>query len=217
MVKNVSGRVGRGTRYLLVDSTRWSGYRIRSLATNRAYRIPGSPRVIPAPDPGGSRYSGDQYSQLEISSASASAGRWTGVAVRISTSGQQAYVGICKTGHDESELILCKRMNGKWIRLGRTYRAAPLAEGTRLRLVALGSTIAFMENGVIRIAAGDRSLDDGLPGVLVNGAEIAGRLSVGTACFEAQLADGTQLPLCPPGRGGTEERIRRRPARTAIT
>jgi hypothetical protein len=134
--------------------------------------------------PAGSKYSDNQYSQLEIAAAPAAAAWWTGVAVRIRDGGQEAYVGICKTGHGKSELVLCKRMGGKWIRLGRTYRTAPLPDGTRLRLVALGSTIAFMENGVIRIAAGDKSLSDGMPGVMVNGAGIAGRLSVGPAGFE---------------------------------
>jgi hypothetical protein len=177
------------TRVFLVDVARRPGYKLRSLTENRAYRMPGSTRVIPAsavPHEGTSRGSNDQYSQLEITSAAAAATRWTGVAVRIGDGGQQAYVGICKICPGKSELTLGKRINGKWIRLGRTYRGAPLADGTRLRLVALGSTIAFMENDVIRIAAGDKSLPDGMPGVLVDGAEMAGKLSVGPGCFEAQ-------------------------------
>ena len=177
------------TRHSLVNLTRRPGYGLRSLAGNRAYRMPGSTRVIPAsavPHEGTSHVPDDQYSQLEISRAAAAAAQWTGVAVRVGDGGKQAYVGICKISPGKSELTLCKRMNGKWIRLGRTYRGDPLAEGTRLRLVALGSTIAFMENDVIRIAAADKSFPDGMPGVLVNGTEMAGRLSVGQGCFEAQ-------------------------------
>jgi hypothetical protein len=178
---------GAVTRNFLVNLTRRPGYKLGSLTKNRAYRIPDSARVIPAsavPHAGTGYDSSDQYSQLEITSAAAAAARWTGVAVRISDGGQTAYVGICKTGQSQSELILCKRMHGKWIRLGRTYHTAPLANGTRLRLVALGSTIAFMENGVIRIAAGDKSLSDGMPGILVNGTDIAGRPSAGPTGFE---------------------------------
>jgi len=51
-------------------------------------------------------------------------------------------------------------------------------------LVALGSTIAFMVNGVIRIGACDKSLPDGTPGVVVNGAGAAGELSAGSASPE---------------------------------
>jgi hypothetical protein len=192
LVKNAVGRAGGATRYVLVCLNR---------RPRRTYGLPDGTRIIPASavlgasngddasdNSGGalsaeSQYSGDQYSQLEITSATAAA-RWTGVAVRIREGGQQAYVGICKTGRGKSELVLCKRMRGKWIRLGRAYRAGPLADGTQLRLVALGSTIAFMENGVIRVAAGDKSLSGGVPGVMVNGAGTSGALSVGPACSE---------------------------------
>lgn len=161
---------------------------LADLAWHVPVRIPGSARIIPTE----SKYPGDQYSQLEIAAASAAAWRWAGVAVRIRDGGQEAYVGICKAGPGKSELMLCKRESGKWIRLGRTYRAAPLADGTRLRLVALGSTIALMENDFIRIAADDKSLPDGMPGVLVNGTETAGRLSVGPAGFEIHHLDVDQ-------------------------
>jgi hypothetical protein len=148
---------------------------------------------IDSVDPAGDKYPGDQHSQITIAPASTVSARWIGVAVRIRSGGQEAYVGICKTGHRKSKLVLCKRMHGKWIRLGRTYRTDPLADGTRLRLVALGSTIAFMENGIIRIASGDKSLSDGMPGVLVDGAETAGESSVGPACYEVhQLSEDSR-------------------------
>jgi len=201
VVKNAIGRVSGVTQYSLVKLKRRLGYQLRSVAMGHSHRIPDSARIIPLPAAGRAtnrhdadvaecECSSDQYAQLETASASSTAARWTGVAVRIRDGGQDAYVGIYKTDHGKSELILCKRIRGRWIRLGRTYGDAPLADGTRLRLVALGSTIAFMENGVIRVAAGDKSLSDGMPGVVVNGAETAGKVSVGPAYFEAhQLGD----------------------------
>jgi hypothetical protein len=143
-------------------------------------RIPGKTRIIPA----SSSAPADQFAELELTVNPVAPARWVGVAVRVRDGGQGAYVGICKTSHGKSELLLCKRIGGKWIRLGRAYRTAPFVDGTRLRLVALGPTIAFMENGVTRIAACDKSLPDGLPGVLVNGAQATGKFSAGPAFFE---------------------------------
>lgn len=206
-VKNATGRVGGVTRYLLSNVKHGPWHRPRSLATGHSYRIPDSVRMIPASavprasnshgaagaDPADTKRLGDQYSEIEVASASVAAARWTGIAVRISDDGQEAYVGICKTDRGKSKLILCKRTHGKWIRLSRTYRAGPLADGARLRLVALGSTIALMEDGVMRTAACDNSLCDGMPGVLVNGAEAAGKLSVGPACYEVHhLSDDSR-------------------------
>jgi hypothetical protein len=156
----------------------------------RSYGIPDSARVIPvsaaghATDSHGAGDSSDQYAELEVTSAPATGARWTGVAVRVRDDGQDAYVGICKTDHGRSMLMLCKRVRGKWIRLGQAYDTAPLAAGTRLRLVALGSTIAFSQNGVIAVAAGDKSLSGGTPGVMVSGIETAGEVSAGPAHFE---------------------------------
>jgi hypothetical protein len=192
------------TRYFLGNLKRRHVRWLRSLAAGRSYRIPGSARIIPAfaasyaanshgADTAATRYPADQYSEIEITAASAAAARWTGVAVRIRDGGQEAYVGICKTDHGKSDLMLCKRTRDKWIRLGRTYHAGRLADGTRLRLVALGSTISFMENGVIRVAAGDNGLSDGMPGVMINGVEAAGELSAGSAAYEVHhLSDDSR-------------------------
>lgn len=218
-VKNATSRVGEVARYLFLTLKRQPLHRPRSLATGHSYRIPSSVRIIPASmlprasishsaadnsrslcpaefygaDQADTKYSGDQYSQVEIVCASTAAARWTGVAVRIRDNGQAAYIGICKTDHGKSELTLCKCMDGKWIRLGQAYRTGPLADGTRLKLIALGSTIAFIENDVIRITAGDNSLSDGMPGIMVNGAEAAGKLSTGPACYEVHyLSDDSR-------------------------
>jgi hypothetical protein len=210
VVKNATGLVGNVARYFPGNLKSRHGYQLRSLTMSRSYKIPDSTRVIPASavpcvrngndrnddshGPGlaeidsadlvDANYLGNQYSQIEIASDSTATAQWTGVAVRIRDGGREAYVGICKTDHGKSELTLCKHMHGKWVRLGRTYRAGPLIDGTLLRLVALGSTIAFMENGVIRITTCDNSFYEGMPGVLVNGTEAAKKLSVGPACYE---------------------------------
>ena len=195
-VRHAIIRVSSVARYFLDNLKRRTGHPFRSLAMSRSYKILDSMKIIPENNSTGTaddKYPGDQYSQIEIDSASATAARWTGVAVRIGDSLQNAYVGICKTSHGTSKLILFKRMHCKWIQLSRTYHAGPFTDGTQLRLVALGSTIAFMENDIIRIAASDNSLSDGTPGVMVNGAETKGKSSVGSASCEVHhLSDDSR-------------------------
>ena len=197
VVKNAVGRVGRMKQYFLGNLKRHSGHWLVPLTTDRFRRIPDTARIIPASlasnghnaGSGAVKCPGDQYAQLEISAAAAAA-RWGGLAVRIRDDGAAAYVGVYKTDRRKSELMLCKRTGSKWIQLGRTYRAGPLLEAATLRLVALGSTIAFMENGFIRIAASDSSLSIGVPGIMVNGTEVVGEFSFGPARYEVcQLGD----------------------------
>ena len=182
---------------------------LRSLAGNRPYRIPDRAQIVPASAE--HQYPGDQYAQLEMATASPAGPQWTGVAVRIRDGGQDAYVGICKTSPGRSELTLCKRERGKLIRLGRTYRAGPVAEGTRLRLVALGSTIALTENGVIRIAAGDKSLSDGVPGVLVDTTGKTGRPSARRGPFRG-LPPGPRRPRHRHLQRHLSDQLRRPPS-----
>jgi hypothetical protein len=134
--------------------------------------------------------SSDQYAQIEITSTSVTATQWTGVAVRISEDGREAYIGVCKTHAGKSDLMIVKQRYGKWVQLGRTYRCRQLPGGTELRLVAAGSTIAFMVNSVIRIAAGDNSLFHGVPGIMINGAVEAGSMSAGPTSFEVYHVSG---------------------------
>ena len=102
-------------------------------------------------------YTTDQYSQIEISSAEVIGTQWAGVAVRIRDDGQDAYVGVCRRNKRRSVWTLFRLADGRWTKLGSSYNGGPLAAGTQLRLVAVGSTIAFMENGVQRVAAGDNT------------------------------------------------------------
>ena len=65
--------------------------------------------------------------------------------------------------------MLFKRLDGGWTRIGSTYASGPLAAGTQLKLMAVGNTLSFLENGVERIAVGDSSLTGGAPGIMAFG------------------------------------------------
>jgi Putative esterase len=140
-------------------------------------------------------YPSDQYSQIEISPTAILATQWAGVAVRIREGGRDAYVGVCKINNGKSELMIFKRMHGKWTRLASTDSSGQLPADTQLRLIVVGSTIVFMENGVIRISAGDNSLSGGVPGIMVNGSVEAGRLSAGPTGFEVHHVSNDSLGI----------------------
>ena len=89
--------------------------------------------------------------------------------MRVQNGGQNAYVGIYTWNNGSPELMLFKRSAGSWTQLGSTYNSGPLAAGTQLKLMVVGSTIAFMENGVERIAVSDTDLSGGAPGIMAYG------------------------------------------------
>ncbi len=95
-------------------------------------------------------YSSDQYSQVEVTSTQLTGSQWIGPAVRAQNGGQNAYVGAYYWNNGSPVLMLFKRSAGNWTQLGSTYSCGPLAAGTQLKLMVVGSTIAFMENGVER-------------------------------------------------------------------
>jgi hypothetical protein len=102
----------------------------------------------------------------------------------MQNNGQSAYLGIYSWSNGSPNLMLFLRNGSSWNQLGSTYNSGPLAAGTQLKLMVVGSTIAFMVNGVERIAVGDTSLTGGAPGILANGTGTAGNWSGGTAGFE---------------------------------
>ena len=132
----------------------------------------------------GESYTSDQYSQVEVTSTQLTGGQWIGPMVRAQTGGQNAYVGAYYWNNGSPDLTILRRSGGSWTQLGATYNCGPLAAGTQLKLMAVGSTIAFMENGVERIAAGDTSLSGGAPGIVSYGTGQADNWSGGTAGFE---------------------------------
>jgi hypothetical protein len=81
-------------------------------------------------------------------------------------------------------MMLFKRLGGGWTQLGSTYASGALAAGTQLKLMAVGNTLSFLENGVERIAVGDSSLTGGAPGIMAFGTPAADNWSGGTAGFE---------------------------------
>ena len=130
-------------------------------------------------------YSSNQYSQVGVTSAQLTGGQWIGPAVRLQEGGQNGYAGIYNWNNGSPELMLFKRTGGKWAQLGKSYSSGPLAAGTVLKLEAVGSTLAFLENGTERIAVYDPALTGGAPGLLISGTAKAGDWSGGTAGFAA--------------------------------
>lgn len=150
-------------------------------------------------DDGSVAFPGNQYSQIEIGSTEVIGTEWDGVAVRVRNGGQDAYVGVCKRNNRKTVLMLFKVIRGKWTKLDGSYISGPLAAGTKLRLVAVGSTIAFMENGTQRVAVGDSSLSGGVPGLMISIDAQENRWSSGMAGFEIQCLSTDRLGIATYG------------------
>jgi hypothetical protein len=131
-------------------------------------------------------FASDQYSQIEVGSKKLTAGQWIGAAVRVRNGGRDAFVGIYFSNGGQPELQLFKRSAGSWIQLG-TYRSGALPAGTQLRLVTVGSTIVFLENGQLRLSASDRSISDGAAGIMIYGTAAAGNWSGGDVSGAARF------------------------------
>ena len=107
--------------------------------------------------------------------------------MRAQGGGQNAYVGIYYWNSGNPELMLFERKAGNWLQIGNTYNCGPLAAGTQLKLMAVGSTIAFMQNGVERIAVGDTDLSGGAPGIIASGTGQVDNWSGGAAGFTVHI------------------------------
>ncbi len=126
-------------------------------------------------------FTSDQFSQVEVTSAQLTGGQWIGPAVRAQAGGQNAYVGFYYWNFGSPELMLFKRSGGGWAQIGAVYNSGPLAAGTQLELTAVGSTISFLENGIVVITATDSSITGGAPGIMAYGSAEAGNWSGGNA------------------------------------
>ena len=126
-------------------------------------------------------FASDQYSQVEVTSTQLTGGQWIGPAVRVQNGGQDAYLGMYFWNFGNPELVLYLRSAGSWTQLGSSYSSGPLAAGTQLELTAVGNTIAFLEDGVQRIAVSDSTLTGGAPGMMAFGYAEADNWSGGTA------------------------------------
>ena len=129
-------------------------------------------------------YSSNQYSQLEVTSTQLTGSQWIGPAVRTQNGGQNGYLGIYYWNNGNPELMLFMRSGGNWTQLGSTYSTGPLPAGTQLKLMIVGTTLSFLENGVERIIAYDNSFTGGAPGIIANGSAKADNWSAGSAGFE---------------------------------
>ena len=142
-------------------------------------------------------YSSDQFSQVEVTSTQLTGTQWIGPAVRMQGGGQNGYLGIYNWNNGSPELMLFMRSAGSWTQLGNAYSSGPLAAGTQLKLMVVGSTLSFLENGVEKIAAyDDGSWTGGAPGIMAAGTATADNWSGGSAGFEAHYlstdANGVQ-------------------------
>jgi len=131
-----------------------------------------------------SSFGGDQYSEVQVTSTQLTGAQWVGPAVRVQNGGQDGYVGLYSWNSGSPELQLFKRSGGSWTQLGSSYSIAPLTAGTKLRLMALGNSISFMENGVQRIGITDSSFSSGAPGIMAFDSATADNWSGGTASFQ---------------------------------
>ena len=132
-------------------------------------------------------YASDQASQVEVTSTQLTGGQWIGPAVRVQSGGQNAYVGMYAWNSGSPQLMLFVRNAGNWNQLG-TYNSGPLAAGTQLRLVAVGNTIALLQNGVQRIAVSDNTFTGGAPGIMAFGNATADNWSGQSTGFQVSLA-----------------------------
>ena len=114
-------------------------------------------------------YGSDQYSQVVLTSTQLTSGQWVGPTVRSQNGGQNTYVGIYFWSSAGPELELFKRSGGKFSQIGNSYPVAPLPAGTVLTVVAVGSQISFLENGIERITATDNTITGGNPGLMTYG------------------------------------------------
>jgi hypothetical protein len=134
-------------------------------------------------------YPSDQFSQVEVTSTPLSGDQWVGPAVRMQDCGQNMYLGIYFWNHGSPQLRLYKRSAGAWVQLGSSYSSGALAAGTTLRLVAAGSRISFLKNGVERIVVSDTSFTGGAPGIMAYGAATADKWTGGAAQSNGAATD----------------------------
>jgi Putative esterase len=142
----------------------------RSESSSGSYRIDAS-------------YSNDQYSEITVTSLPLSV--WVGASVRNQGSGN-LYAGIYYAYGGVPQLRLYKRVGGAWTQLGTSYDCGVLAAGTKLRVVVLGTTLAFLQDGVVRIAVSDTDISGGAPGIVIWGNDAVDDWAGGNSGFDAR-------------------------------
>ncbi|MGO9657006.1 MAG: putative Ig domain-containing protein [Acidimicrobiales bacterium] len=129
-------------------------------------------------------YNSNQYSEIQVTSTQLSGTEWIGASVRVQDGGQEGYVGIYYWNNGSPELEVFNRTGSTWDQIGPAFNCGPLPAGTTLKLMVVGSTLSFLENGVERSAGYDPTYTGGDPGIMVYGDGEVGTWSGGTAGFE---------------------------------
>jgi hypothetical protein len=132
----------------------------------------------------GESYSGDQFSQVTLTSAQLTGTEWIGPAVRAQDGGMTAYVGFYFWNSGSPELMLFERNQGNWNQLGSTVSTAPLQGGTQLGLTVVGNSLSFTENGTQVIGVSNSTLTGGSPGIIANGLAQVASWAGGDAGFQ---------------------------------
>jgi predicted transcriptional regulator len=114
-------------------------------------------------------YGSDQSSQIQLTSTQLTGGQWIGPAVRMQSAGQNAYLGMYFWNNGAPQLRLYKRSAGTWTQLGSSYNSGRLGSGTTLQVLAVGTRISLLQNGVERVVATDASVTGGAPGIIAFG------------------------------------------------
>ena len=138
-------------------------------SSSGSYRIDGS-------------YNNDQYSEITVTSNPLS--WWIGASVRNQANGN-LYLGIYYANGGTPQLRLFKRLDGVWTQLGASYDCGTLAAGTKLRVMALGARLAFLQDGVERIEVSDTDISGGAPGIMIWDTDALDNWAGGDAGFEA--------------------------------
>ena len=139
----------------------------------------------------GETYPSDQFSQIQVTSTALSGGQWVAAAVRLQNSGKNGYAGLYYWNFGSPELMLFKRSNSAWTQLGTAYNSGVLAAGTQLQIMAVGSTISLLQNGVTRVSVTDTSFTGGAPGIMAYGNSTADNWSGGSAGAATYTVGGT--------------------------
>jgi hypothetical protein len=134
-------------------------------------------------------YSADQYSQIETTSAPLRGGQWIGPAVRAQNRGRDLYLGRYFWSSGHPQLVLFKRVGGRWAQLGASRPIGPLSAGTRLRLSVVGTTLSLSVNGAVRLTAIDGSLSAGGPAIMADGPAQANNWTGGDLAFDYVSTD----------------------------
>ncbi len=129
-------------------------------------------------------YTNDQYSTIQVSSTPLTGSQWIGPMVQRPKQRYRPVRRHLSWNSGSPDLMLFKRISGTWTQLGSAYASGALPAGTQLTLTVVGNTLAFSQNGVIRISATDSSLTGGAPGIMANGTSTAANWSGGSTGFQ---------------------------------